>query len=160
MIDRRRAIRLEKLNVRQRCNRTAAEPFGGRSVRQRCNRSAAEPGFGGRVDPLRHNGRPLELALRLMLLDKEGIADELRYREAIRPALLRRSGLPPSGRRSLDDQGGSSIHAEVRAVIARTAVKRAQNARHARASDGRKKAARVSRTRPRSPRRLRATRSP
>ena len=106
------------------------------------------------------NRQRLELALRLMLLDKEGIADELRYREAIRSALLRESGLPPTGRRSLDDQGGSSIHAAVRAVIARTAVKRAQNARHARASYGRKKAARVSRTPPRSPRRLRATRSP
>lgn len=97
----------------------------------------------------------LELALRLMLLDKEGIADELRYREAIRSALLRGSGVPPTTRRSLDDEGGSSIHAEVRAVITRTAVKRSRNAKHARASYGRKKAARVSRTRPRSPRRLR-----
>jgi hypothetical protein len=103
------------------------------------------------------NRARLELALRLMLLDLEGSADELRYREAIRKALLAAGGRPQMTRRSIDDPGGSSIHAEVRAVIARTAVKRAQNARHARASYNRKKTARISRTRPRSPRRLRAS---
>lgn len=46
------------------------------------------------------NRQRLELALRLMLLDKEGVSDELRYREAIRSALLRGSGLPPTGRRT------------------------------------------------------------
>jgi hypothetical protein len=106
------------------------------------------------------NRARLEVALRLMLLDVEGVADELRYREAIRKALLAGGGQPAWSRRSLDDRGGSSIHAEVRAVIARTAAKRAQNARHARASYSRKRAAGVSRTRPRSARRLRATRSP
>ena len=106
------------------------------------------------------NRRRLELALRLMLLDKEGISDELRYREAIRSALLRAQGRPTASRRSLDDAGGSSIHADVRAVITRTATKRAQNARHARASYGRKKKAGVSRTKPRSARRLRAARAP
>jgi hypothetical protein len=102
----------------------------------------------------------LELALRLMLLDLEGSADELRYREAIRTVLLAGSGQPPKGRRSIDDRGGSSIHAEVRAVMARTGAKRAQNARHARASYNRKKAAKISRTRPRSPRRLRTAGHP
>ena len=91
-----------------------------------------------------------------MLLDLEGVADELRYREAIRKALLAGGGQPARSRLSLDDRG-SSIRAEVRAVIARTAAKREQNARHARASYKRKKAAQVSRTRPRSPRRLRAS---
>lgn len=106
------------------------------------------------------NRRRLELALRLMLLDKEGVSDELRYREAIRSALLRAQGRPIASRRSLDDAGGSSIHAEVRAVIARTAVKRAQNARHARSSYARKKTSRSKRTRPRSPRRLRSSGPP
>lgn len=106
------------------------------------------------------NRARLELALRLMLLDFEGSADELRYREAIRKELLTAAGQPPRARRSLDDRGGSSIHAEVRAVIARTAAKRAQNARHARASHNRKKAAQISRTRPVSARRLRARPSP
>lgn len=92
------------------------------------------------------NRARLQLALRLMLLDLEGSADELRYREVIRKALLAGGGQPPKARRSLDDRGGSSIHAEVRAVIARTAAKRAQNARHAKASYNRKKAARFSRT--------------
>ena len=103
------------------------------------------------------NRARLELALRLMLLDLGGSADELRYREAIRKALLAQGGQPPTARRSLDDRGGSSIHAEVRAVIARTAAKRAQNARHARAAYARNKAARISRARPRSARRLRAS---
>ena len=103
------------------------------------------------------NRARLELALRLMLLDLGGSADELRYREAIRKALLAQGGQPPTARRSLDDRGGSSIHAEVRAVIARTAAKRSQNARHAKAAYNRKKAARISRARPRSARRLRAS---
>jgi len=106
------------------------------------------------------NSQRLELALRLMLLDKEGISDELRYREAIRSALLRGQGQTAAARRSLDDRGGSSIHAAVRSVIARTAAKRAQNARHAKASYQRKNAARVSRTRPRSARQLRASSTP
>lgn len=71
-------------------------------------------------------------------------------------ALLAGGGQPPKARRSLDDRGGSLIHAEVRDVIARTAAKRAQNARHARAFYNRKKAARISRPRPVSARRLRA----
>ncbi len=106
------------------------------------------------------NRTRLELALRLMLLDQEGTADELRYREAIRKALFADGGQPARSRRSLDDRGGSSIHAEVRAVMARTAAKRSQNARHARASYNRKRAAKISRTRPRSPRRLRAASAP
>jgi hypothetical protein len=57
------------------------------------------------------NRARLELALRLMLLDVEGVADELRYREAIRMALLAAGGQPTRSRRSLDDRGGSSIHA-------------------------------------------------
>lgn len=92
-----------------------------------------------------------------MLLDQEGVADELRYREAIRSSLLAGGGQPTRTRRSLDDPGGSSIQAEVRSVMARTAAKRTQNARHARASYKRKKAAKISRTRPRSARRLRAS---
>ena len=52
-----------------------------------------------------------------MLLDKEGVSDKLRYREAIRSALLRAQGRPIASRRSLDDARGSSIHAEVRAVM-------------------------------------------
>ncbi len=106
------------------------------------------------------NRARLELALRLMLLDQEGAADELRYRETIRTSLLGAGGQAAADRRSLDDRAGSSIHAEVLAVMARTSTKRAQNARHARASYNRKKAARVSRTRPRSARQLRSTRSP
>lgn len=60
------------------------------------------------------NRARLELALARMLLDLEGSADELRYREAIRKALLAGGGQPAKARRSLDDRGGSSIHAEVR----------------------------------------------
>jgi Transposase, Mutator family len=103
------------------------------------------------------NHARLEVALRLMLLDQEGVADELRYREAIRSSLLAGGGQPTRTRRSLDDPGGSSIYAEVRSVMARTAAKRTQNARHARASYKRKKAANISRTQPRSARRLRAS---
>ena len=106
------------------------------------------------------NRARLELALRLMLLDVEGAADELRYREAIRRALPARGGKSARSRRSLDDRDGSSIHEQVRAVMTRTADRRAQNAKHARASYKRKKAARISRTRPRSARRLRATPGP
>ena len=106
------------------------------------------------------NRRRLELALRLMLLDKEGISDELRYREAIRSALLRAQGRPTASRRSLDDgwrlldpRGRSCGHHE-------DGDKAGQNARHARASYGRKKKAGVSRTKPRSARRLRAACAP
>ncbi len=50
------------------------------------------------------NRARLELALRLMLLDVEGVDDELRYREAIRKALLAADGQPTRSRRSFDDR--------------------------------------------------------
>jgi hypothetical protein len=135
--------------------------FADRRPDRLCPNGAIESGFDAITNRLwtrrfvvRYRAR-LELARRLMLLDLEGSPDELRYREAIRKALQADGGQPPKARRSLADRGGSSIHAEVCAVIARTAAKLAQNPKHARASYSRKKAARISRTRLRSPRRLR-----
>ncbi len=56
------------------------------------------------------NQRRLELVVALMLLDLSELADEFRYREEIRKALLRSGGRPPLSRRALDDHGEASIH--------------------------------------------------
>lgn len=95
------------------------------------------------------NVRRLELLLNLMLLDIAGEADEFRYRAAIRGSLLASAGRPAAARRRLDDSGPPSLHEAVGRVMLRTARKRRQNRRHARASWWRKRASGIQRTAPR-----------
>lgn len=69
----------------------------------------------------------LELILALMALDLREEADERSFVRVLRRLLEQNAGTLVLPRRSLDDKGGSSLHAAILEVERRLAPKRAQN---------------------------------